>query len=143
MPGCCASARKRERGHDPVRVLDTDVLINIQRGHPPAVAWFAGLTERPAFPLLVVMELLQDAANKAQVDKALALVGPLTVVYTTPADQQRALQDYMTLHLSHGLGLLDALIAATSIGLGAPLCTFNVKHFSMVRDLTIERPYVR
>ncbi len=27
-------------------LVDTDVLIDIQRGHPPAIAWFAGLTER-------------------------------------------------------------------------------------------------
>ena len=26
-------------------VLDTDVLIDIQRGHAPALAWFASLTE--------------------------------------------------------------------------------------------------
>jgi hypothetical protein len=126
-----------------VRILDTDVLIDIQRGHPPAVAWFTRLTERPAVPPLVVMELLQDAANKTQVTKALALVGPLTMVYTTPADQQRALQDYRALHLSHRLGLLDALIAATAIGLGASLCTFNTKHFSMIPDLAIEQPYGR
>jgi predicted nucleic acid-binding protein len=126
-----------------VQVLDTDILIDVQRGHPPAVAWFASLTDRPAVPLLVVMELLQDAADKVQVNEALALVAPLTVVYTMPADQQRALDDYETLHLSHGLGLLDALIAATAIGLGASLCTFNVKHFQAIPDLTIEQPYVR
>jgi predicted nucleic acid-binding protein len=126
-----------------VRLLDTDILIDIQRRHPPAVAWFVSLTERPAVPLLVVMELLQDAANKTQVAKALALVGPLTLVYTTPADQQRALQDYTMFHLSHRLGLLDALIGATAIGLGASLCTFNVKHFQIIPGLTIEQPYAR
>jgi len=26
-------------------VLDTDVLIDVQRGHTPAVSWFAGTTE--------------------------------------------------------------------------------------------------
>jgi predicted nucleic acid-binding protein len=77
-----------------LRLLDTDILIDIQRGHPPAVTWFTGLTERPAVPLLVVMELLQDAANKTQVTAALRLVGPLTVVYTAPADQQRALLEH-------------------------------------------------
>jgi predicted nucleic acid-binding protein len=126
-----------------VRVLDTDILIDVQRGHPAAVAWFAGLTERPAVPLLVVMELIQDAANKTQVNQTLALVAPLTIVYTEPADQQRALQDYRTFHLSHGVGLLDALIAATAIGLGAALCTFNVKHFRMIPGLVTEQPYVK
>jgi predicted nucleic acid-binding protein len=44
-------------------LLDTDVLIEFQRGHAPALAWFAGLTELPAIPGFVVMELIQDAFN--------------------------------------------------------------------------------
>lgn len=44
-------------------VLDTDILIDVQRGHPPAVAWFAGLTELPVVPGYVVMELIQDARD--------------------------------------------------------------------------------
>jgi predicted nucleic acid-binding protein len=39
-------------------LVDTDVLIDVQRGHPPALAWFAGLTELPAVPGFVVMELV-------------------------------------------------------------------------------------
>lgn len=31
-------------------VLDTDVLIDIQRGYAPAVVWFATLSEMPAIP---------------------------------------------------------------------------------------------
>jgi hypothetical protein len=44
-----------------VDALDTDILIDVQRGHPPAVAWFAQLTELPCVPGFVVMELVQDA----------------------------------------------------------------------------------
>jgi hypothetical protein len=36
-------------------VLDIDV----QRGHAAALAWFAGLTDLPSVPGLVVMELIQ------------------------------------------------------------------------------------
>ena len=36
-------------------LLDTDVLIDVQRGHPPALAWFAGLTELPTIPGFVVI----------------------------------------------------------------------------------------
>jgi predicted nucleic acid-binding protein len=50
-------------------LLDTDVLIDVQRGHPPALAWFAGLTELPAVPGLVVMELVQDARNLKKLER--------------------------------------------------------------------------
>jgi predicted nucleic acid-binding protein len=41
-------------------LLDTDVLIDIQRAYAPALTWFATLTELPTGPGLVVMELIQD-----------------------------------------------------------------------------------
>ncbi len=31
-------------------LLDTDVIIDIQRDHAPALAWFDSLTELPAVP---------------------------------------------------------------------------------------------
>ncbi len=61
-------------------VLDTDVLFDIQRGHAPALAWFASLTELPSVPGIVVMELIQDAQNAQQVRKALKLVAPLPII---------------------------------------------------------------
>jgi predicted nucleic acid-binding protein len=44
-------------------LLDTDILIDIQRGYAPALAWFTGITDLPSVPGLVVMELIQDAQN--------------------------------------------------------------------------------
>jgi hypothetical protein len=122
-------------------LLDTDILIDIQRGYAPALAWFATLQELPSIPGLVVMELIQDAQNSQQVKTVLKLIAPLPVIWPTQADCQRALSDFTTYHLSHGLGLLDALIAACAVGLSATLCTFNVKHYRVVSGLILEQPY--
>ncbi|PIG91219.1 PIN domain-containing protein [Gloeocapsopsis sp. IPPAS B-1203] len=110
-------------------LLDTDVLIDIQRGHTPAIAWFTTLLEVPSVPGFVVMELIQDAQNKQQVRKALQLVAPLPVVWPTETDCARALSDFTVYSLSHKVGLIDALIAACAIGHGFILCTFNTKHY--------------
>jgi predicted nucleic acid-binding protein len=126
-----------------VYLLDTDVLIDIQRGHAPAVNWFASLLQIPTVPGFVVMELIQDAQNDQQVRKALKLVAPLPVVWPTDTDCQRALSDFVAYHLSHNLGLLDALIAACAIGRSATLCTFNVKHYRVVPGLITAQPYNR
>ena len=40
---------------------------------------------------------------------------------------------------SHGVGAIDAVIAATALGRGAALVTRNAKHFPMVGDLVV--PY--
>ena len=67
-------------------ILDTDVLIDVQRGHAAALVWFAGLTDLPSVPGLVVMELIQGAQDARQVREALRLTAPLPVVWPTTAD---------------------------------------------------------
>ena len=124
-------------------LLDTDILIDIQRGHSAAVAWFAHLSDLPAVTGIVVMELVQDAQNTQQVRKALKLVAPLRVIWPTEADCRRALSDFSIYHLSHGLGLLDALIGACAVGLSATLCTFNIKHYKVISGLMLEQPYAK
>jgi predicted nucleic acid-binding protein len=126
-----------------VRLVDTDVLIDIQRGHSPAIDWFSSLEELPAVPGFVVMELIQDAKNKDQVARAQRLVAPLTIAWPSEPDCERALLLFEQYHLSHKLGLLDALIATCALGRGATLCTFNVKHYRPVPGLEIEQPYRR
>lgn len=126
-----------------VLVLDTDVLIDVQRNHPAALAWFSGLTELPSVPGFVVMELIQGAKDARQVRQAVRLTAPLPVIWPTVADCQRALADFTAFHLSHSLGLLDSLIAACAVGLSAELCTFNDKHYRVVPGLVTVQPYVR
>ncbi len=124
-------------------LLDTDILIDIQRGHAPALAWFAGMTELPLVSGFTVMELIQDAPSVQHVRKALKLVSPLTIVWPTEAQCSRTLANFAAYHLSHGLGLLDALIAACATGRSMTLCTFNVKHYATVPELVTEQPYAR
>ncbi|HEX5715974.1 MAG TPA: PIN domain-containing protein [Thermoanaerobaculia bacterium] len=124
-------------------LLDSDVLIDVQRGYAPAVTWFSGLSELPSVPGFVVMELIQDASNSQQVRQALKLVAPLPTVWPSEADCARALADFTAYHLSHRLGLLDSLIAACAIGRSATLCTFNAKHYRQVSGLVMSQPYSR
>jgi predicted nucleic acid-binding protein len=126
-----------------VYLLDSDVLIDVQRGHAPALRWFAGLSTPPSVPGFVAMELVQNAGNAQQVRTALKLISALPIVWPREPDCTRALADFSVLHLSHGLGLLDALIAATALGRGATLCSFNVKHYRAVQGLALLAPYKR
>lgn len=124
-------------------MLDTDVLIDIQRKHPPAVAWFVSLAEAPSVACFVAMELVQGARDGRRVRESLQLLSTLPLVWPTPADCQRAFDDFAAFHLSDGLGLLDALIAAVTVGLSAELCTFNSRHFRAVPGLVTVQPYTR
>ena len=115
----------------------------MQRGYEPALSWFATLSEPPSVPGLAVMELIQGARNKQKVLKVFQFVAPLPIVWPTEADFARALSDFSIYHLSHKVGLIDALIAAAAVGQGAILCTFNTKHYQIIPNLSIEQPYSR
>jgi predicted nucleic acid-binding protein len=70
--------------------------------------------------------------------------------YTDAAQQlhhgstgQEAYTNYAVLRLTHGMGLLDSLVAATAAGLGEPVATFNKRHFEAVPGLVTVQPYTR
>lgn len=123
-------------------LLDTDVAVDVLRQYAPAVAWLQGLAASPlGLPGLVVMELLQGCQNKAEQQRVEQFCRPFALYWPTSPDCDRALQDFAAFHLSHGLGLLDALIAHTAVGLNETLATFNVKHYGVVAALKAVQPY--
>ena len=126
-----------------MRLVDTDVLVDILRGHPSGIAWFASLDALPAVPGLVVMELLAGCSDEREARRVDTLVGPLPLIWPTEADCLRALATFRARRLSHGLGLLGALVAACAVGADATLYSFNAKHYAAVADLAIEQPYSR
>ena len=126
-----------------MRIMDTDVLVDAVRGHPAALSWLNSLPDEPGLAGMAMMELVEGCANKAELWRIQKLLARYVLYWPTPADCQNALGFLSQLHFSHSLGLVDALIAATTLGQGATLCTFNVKHFAAVPGLTTEQPYGR
>jgi predicted nucleic acid-binding protein len=123
-------------------LLDTDVAIDILRGHPPAVAWLQGQGgSLMGLPGLVAMELVQGCRNKAEQLKVEQFCLLYRLYWPSEADCRRALHDFAAFRLSHGTGLLDALIAYTAVGLNEPLATFNVKHYRPIASLVTVQPY--
>ncbi len=49
----------------------------------------------------------------------------------------------MQYHLSHGVGMLDVLIAQTALALEVPLYTFKQKHYQFLSALQTVQPYPR
>jgi len=125
-------------------LLDTDVMVDVLRRYPPALAWLDSLgAETVGIPGLVAMELLQGCRNRAEQQRVENVLRPYRLYWPDQADCTRAFDDYAASHLSHNLGILDALIAETAIGQGAPLATFNAKHYGVVRALQTTQPYMR
>jgi predicted nucleic acid-binding protein len=123
-------------------LLDTDVMVDILRGYEPSKEWLKSVQE-VGVPGLVVMELLQGCQNareQRQLEKALS---EYPLYWPSEEDCNRALASFSSHHLSDNIGLLDALIAETAIGVPAELATFNVKHYRILKGLKTLQPYER
>ena len=81
-------------------LFDTDVLIDVQRKHPPATAWFNALVDPPDVPGFVAMELVQAARNKLEAEKSLLLISPLKIVWPSESECAWALTYFVKYHLS-------------------------------------------
>ena len=123
-------------------LLDTDVMIDILRGHPPAVAWLAGQGTTPiGLPGLVAMELLQGCQNLSEQQHLEKQLLRFALHWPTPSDCQRAYLDFAAYRLSHSLGLLDSLIGYKAFGLNDRLATFNLKHYGVIAGIQVFQPY--
>ena len=121
-------------------LVDSDVLIWHLRGLPSATQRLDRLP-RLIISAVTWLELLQGMRSRTElqaVQKSLVLRNTEQLPLT-PAITIRAVALMENLTLSHGLGMGDALIAATALEHGLPLLTANVKHFAPIAGLNIER----
>ena len=125
-------------------LVDTDVMTDILRNHPPAIAWLQSIqTKSLGISGFVSMELLQGCRNRVEQQRVLQMIGKLVVYWHSENDCNHAISDFAKFYLSDNLGIIDSLIAHTAIGLGWPLATFNVKHYRVIQSLTTMQPYTR
>lgn len=119
-------------------LVDTDVLIDFLRGYAPAVEWMRELQNQPLVSVITIAEL--RAGMRAGEERALETLFDASVVIPVDAEiAGRAGDLRREFGPSHGTGLADALIAASSIMNKARLATLNVKHYPMMEGLA--QPY--
>jgi predicted nucleic acid-binding protein len=125
-------------------VLDTDVLIEILRGDSRAGEWLTSVESLViGIPVVVWMEILVGARDKQEQRGFIEQLAGYTILQLESGDSERAQQWFEQFHLSHGVGILDCLIAAIAIRLSKPFYTFNLKHFRVIPGLEVQAPYER
>jgi predicted nucleic acid-binding protein len=114
-------------------ILDTDVLIDYLRGNDNAIRFLEDLQEQLCVSVITVAELYAGIRNKKEqrvIEKF------LTVFDVLPIDQVIAINGGLFRRQygpSHGVGLADAMIAATAESCQARLVTLNQRHFPMLK----------
>ncbi len=119
-------------------LLDTDVLIDFLRGQLKAVAFFDNI-DNALISAISVAELYVGARTSHEETELAAFlhffqISPVNEVIAKTAGQYR--RKYGP---SHGSGLADCIIAATTYTCHATLVTRNKKHFPMLKNVLV--PY--
>ena len=124
-------------------LLDTDVVIDFLRGHPKAGAAFEELPEDCAVSAVTVAELhvgVREGAERVALESLLATLTVVDLDAALAAEGGLLRRDWGK---SHGVGLNDALIAATAVHTGRVLWTLNDKHYPMLQRASCRRPYTK
>jgi predicted nucleic acid-binding protein len=116
-------------------LLDTDVLVDFFRGHAKAVAFVNAHAARIILSSIVVAELyagVKGASEQTTLDNFVSLfrVVPVTAEIAKAGGLYK--RDYGA---SHGVGLADAILAATAEVENAELKTLNTRHYPMLKGL--------
>ena len=144
MPASCGRKQSGAPVSDIDAVLDTDVLIEIFRGDDRARAWLARIESYVlGIPIFVYMEILLGARNKREQRALATQLAQYTILHLESGDSPKAQAWFEQFHLSHGVGIMDCLIATIPFRLGCPFFTFNLKHFRVLPGLDVHAPYRR
>lgn len=114
---------------------DTTVFIAYLRGDAQISEYVN--KEQRSCSAVTAAELMQGVENKHDQRTVKKLLSRLIVMPLTPAISDQMLTLIGTFHLSHGLAIPDALIAATAMAHNLTLVTHNIKHFSFIPGLTV------
>ena len=119
-------------------VFDTDVLIWFLRGNQRAAKTIQDAPEK-SISIISYMELVQGARDKKELKaiKSFLTDNGINILLLTENIGHRASIYMHEYCLSGGLTVLDSMIAATVVEAGETLCTANIKHFRIIKDLDI------
>ena len=116
-------------------LIDTDVLVDFFRGFDKAVAFVNKYNARIILSSIVVAELFAGVKGDAE---QIALQNFISLFRVVPVDAAIGKagglykRDYGK---SHGVGLADAILAATAEAANAELKTLNTKHYPMLKGI--------
>ena len=116
-------------------LVDTDVLVDFLRGYNKAVAFVNEFSSRIILSPIVVAELYAGVKGQQELTVlenfvSLFRIVPITVDIAKVGGLYK--RDFGN---THGVGLADAILAATADIEKAELKTLNVKHYPMIRDI--------
>jgi len=112
-------------------LVDTNIFVDYSRQRSSAIEYLGRIDGVPSTSIVCVAELIAGAASQREERRIQAFLSTVRVLAASYEIALRAGAFVRHYRASHGVGLGDALIAATAEHHGLELATLNVKHFPM------------
>lgn len=137
-----AAARRMESPSQARSLVDTDILIDATKGRAAANA-FVKTQQRAGLQISIItaMEVVVGCRDKVELAQTQEFLQRCTILPVSETVSQIGYQLVESFALSHGMQIPDALIAATALENGLTLYSKNIRHFRMIPELTVMRPY--
>ena len=87
------------------------------------------------------MEVIAGCRDSVEVQKVQSLIAGFSVLQLSSVESATAYTLMLEYSKSHGLSIPDALIAATALARTLELDSDNERHFHMIPELIVVRPY--
>lgn len=115
-----------------IGVIDTTVIIHLFRRNQAALGWFGAQAEQLSLTPITWLEVMHGAPGKNGQIACRTILDRFELLALTAADQAWAMQMLATFRLSHGIGIMDCLIASVCQRLQVPLYTHNLRHMTVL-----------
>jgi predicted nucleic acid-binding protein len=122
-------------------LLDTNILIDYLRGLPAAASYLENSSDTLSISALSLAELRAGARNDEEKEGIRTFVLSFDVLPVDAVICETGGDFRARYGPSHGVDLIDGIIAATSQVRQLPLVTLNKKHFPMLDNVIV--PYRR
>ena len=136
-----------------MKLIDTDILIDFSHEIEAAEQFLETLRNNgEALAISAItppllwrgwgwVELVEGCRNKRELMKVIKFLGEFKLIHFSEQISQKAIELIEMYKLSHGLLIPDAIIAATAIMMNSELYSQNDRHFKMIKELKVTKPY--
>ena len=123
-------------------LIDTSIMVDLFRGLEEAAEWIDSIEGKDrVLSFITVAELIAGCRNKNEQKKIENEFRGYLIIYPDSDGCAKGLEWYRKFHLSHSVGFLDCLIAASAYSNGIPIATLNERHFRQFPGVSTTRPY--
>jgi predicted nucleic acid-binding protein len=127
-----------------MNLYDTDIVVDVWRKEPAALAWFDGLEGNDhcitGFTTFELYKGARDGDDQRQLE---GLLRRFSMIWPGGTNLRDALSTYGRVHLGNAIDMVDCINGHTALAAGVPLNGFNRKHLRMILGLKLVQPYER